>query len=159
MVDRFGVDEIIQLSDRGKVQTNAIDTTIVQSKLDDACAEMNLILSCCYSVKNLNAHILSGRSFPVLKHWMCDITRKHLMDSANLGGNYGDGHHSHQADHEYHDYEEEIKKLCECGKLLDDQFEEFPKDQTFAFCLTGEETCLPIGCCCGPSSCCGGCGK
>lgn len=144
MVDRFGSEEMIQLTDRATIQTNAINTTILQSKMDDAEAELNVVLACCFDIKNVIMPIYTGGgSIPVLKHWLCDITRKHLYDQLENA--------DHEVLREYQDFKEEIMEICKCQTLIDDEFNEVPKKGGSNNYLIDEPGCypkaFPCGCC------------
>lgn len=157
LVTRFGEQEIIKLSDRGLQKTNAINVPLVQAKIDDACAEMNVILSECYDVCKLMEMLAGGYSFPALKHWNADIARKHLYDTIRLSSNAG--LQGHKADSEYADYEIEIKKLCKGGQLMAVLGAECsivgtdPKNIGFA--IAGDQSsCIPKLCCPDEDCCC-----
>jgi len=162
LIDRFGQKEIIQLSDRSNPKTNAVNTTLVQAKIDDGCAEMDLILSCCYDICELKNLQTSGYEFPVLKHWNADIARKHLYDCIRLDVNAGA--RDHKAESEYLDYQQEIEKMCECGRLMAYQGTdciEVPKRYIACFAATDQPSkCLPRKsiCCCPTDECYCGCG-
>lgn len=147
MIDRFGEEEMIQLTDRTEIQTNTINSVLLQAKMDDAEAELNVVLACCYSVKDIQAIYAGGGSIPVLKHWLCDITRKHLYDLLENA--------DHQVIREYKDFKEEIMEICKCQSLIDDEFEEVPKKTANSFYLLDEPGCYPKICCCEFECCCG----
>lgn len=153
---RFGEQEIIRLSDRGLQKQNVVNEPLVQAKIDDACAEMNVILSCAYDICKLSQFIVDGYSFPALKHWNSDIARKHLYDSIRL--NVNAGHKDHKAQSEYEDYELEIKDLCKTGELMsikDGICSIFPKKKSGSFFITGSSpACIPKICCDEECSCC-----
>jgi phage gp36-like protein len=52
LVNSYGQDEIIQLTDRALDQTNTIDTTILNAKIEDAENEINQYLVCCFDLKS-----------------------------------------------------------------------------------------------------------
>jgi len=142
MVDRFGQEEMIQLTDRATIQTNAINTTLLQAKMDDAEAELKAMLSCCYDLKVIAQIYIDGGFIPVLKHWECDITRKHLYDSLENA--------DHEVIREYDDFKKEIMNICKCENLITDEDEVVPK-KTGAFYVLDEPGCypkaFPCGCC------------
>lgn len=143
MIDRFGENEIIQLTDRLTAQGNVVFDTLLDAKLDDACAELNVILSCCYDLRTIKAVYDSGNFIAILKHWQCDITRKHLYDSLVNQNN--------QVNYEYKDYEQEIKKVCECADLYDNEFNLVPKKGFFTF--NEDPGCYPPSPCCPTDPC------
>ncbi len=149
LVTRFGELEIIRLSDRALQKTNAINNDLVQAKIDDACAEINIILSCAYDICALSLALSDGYLFPALKHWNSDIARKHLYDTIRLNTNAGS--RDHQAKSEYDDYEIEIKDLCKDGELMavkDGLCSIFPKKQASNFFIAGNKAaCIPKVCC------------
>lgn len=69
MVDRFGADELIQLTDRTNI--GAIDSTVVSRALGDADAEINGYLAAQYSLPLATAPA-------VLVRLACDIARYRL---------------------------------------------------------------------------------
>lgn len=152
---RFGEMEIIQLSDKNCQKTGVINEKLVQAKIDDAMAEMDVILSCCYDICTLIQYQVDGYTFPVLKHWNCDIARKHLYDCIRL--NVNAGHRDHKAQAEYEDYEKEIEKMCECGRLMAYKYDvdgnvteciEVPKRYVPCFAVTDDPSaCYPKKCC------------
>lgn len=146
MINRFGVNELIQTTDKGEVQTNAIVPEVLQAAIDDAVAELNLILSCCYDLRTIKAVYDAGRFIQVLKHWTCYITRKHLYTDLENGEN--------QVTRDYKDYEEEIKKTCECSDLYDNENNLIPKKGFAQF--YEDPGCYPkmaCGCCEGTCGC------
>lgn len=139
MVDRFGEQEIIQLTDRSLTQSNSIDVTLLEAKIADAVSEINLELSCCFDLKKVKKVYDDGGFIPILKQWTVDVTRKHLYDSLENDNN--------QVNREYRDYEEEIKKLCECGELYDNEYNVVPKKNVAFF--SEDAGCYPkMPCCC-----------
>ena len=143
MIDRFGEEEMIQLTDRAETQTNSINTVLLQAKLDDACHELNVMLSCCYDIRSLKVIVDTPLQIPVLKHWQCDITRKHLYDSLENQNN--------QVNFEYKDYEEEVKKLCENGELYDENYNLINKKIIALF--NEDPGCYPSKPCCCEEPC------
>lgn len=72
MIDEFGETELAQVSDRS-LQAVAVNTVIVQKKLDDADAEIDSYLGVRYALPLPSIP-------PVLKRTACDIARYHLYD-------------------------------------------------------------------------------
>lgn len=73
LIDRFGADELIQLTDRSNL--NAIDATVVARALADADAEINGYLSTRYT--------LPLSPVPAaLEKLACDIARYQLFENA-----------------------------------------------------------------------------
>jgi len=151
MIDRFGEEEMIQLTDRATIQTNAINAVLLQAKMDDAEAELNVVLMCCYNLKLINQIYIDGGSVPILKHWLADITRKHLYDLLENA--------DHQVIREYKDFKEEIMEICKCQGLVDNELNEVPKKGAALFSYIDEPGCypknFPCGCCFESGCCCG----
>lgn len=145
MIDRFGLEELIQTTDKAETQTNAVVTARINAAIADAEAELNLILSCCYDLRTIKAIYDAGNSIEILKHWTCYITRKHLYTDLENGEN--------QVTRDYKDYEEEIKKVCECSDMYDNEFNLVPKKGFSVF--YEDPGCYPSKqCCCeGPCGC------
>lgn len=72
LVDRFGSDELIQLTDRGNL--GVIDVTVLNSALVDADAEINTYLVSRYA---LPLAVVS----PILTRFAADIARYQLYDT------------------------------------------------------------------------------
>jgi phage gp36-like protein len=143
MIDRFGLEELIQTTDKAETQTNAVVTARINAAIADAEAELNLILSCCYDLRTIKAVYDAGNEIEILKHWTCYITRKHLYTDFENGEN--------QVTRDYKDYEEEIKKTCECSDLYDDEFNLVPKK---GFSVYYEDPgCYPAKQCCCEGTC------
>ena len=71
LIDRFGSQEILELTDRGGF--NVIDTTVVSRALDDATAEINGYLAAQYALPLV--------SIPTVLARLCsDIARYYLFD-------------------------------------------------------------------------------
>lgn len=145
MIDRFGLEELIQTTDKAETQTNAVVTARLDAAILDAENELNLILSCCYDLRNIKSTYDAGRSIGILKHWTCYIARKHLYTDLENGEN--------QVTRDYKDYEEEIKKTCECSDLYDDELNLIPKKGFSSFyedpgCYPEKQCCCdePCGC-------------
>lgn len=145
MIDRYGLEELIQTTDKAETQTNAVVTARLNAAIADAEAELNLILSCCFDLRTIRAVYTAGRSIEILKHWTCYIARKHLYTDLENGEN--------QVTRDYKDYEEEIKKICECSDLYDNEYNLIPKK---GFSMVFEDPgCYPsMPCCCDASPCC-----
>lgn len=145
MIDRYGLEELIQTTDKAETQTNAVVTDRLNAAIADAEAELNLILSCCFDLRTIRAVYTAGRSIEILKHWTCYIARKHLYTDLENGEN--------QVTRDYKDYEEEIKKICECSDLYDNEYNLIPKK---GFSMIFEDPgCYPsMPCCCNASPCC-----
>lgn len=145
MIDRFGLEELIQTTDKAETQTNAVVVARLDAAILDAESELNIILSCCYDLRTIKAIYDAGNSIDILKHWTCYIARKHLYTDLENGEN--------QVTRDYKDYEEEIKKTCECSDLYDDEFNLVPKKGFSVF--YEDPGCYPSKqCCCeGPCSC------
>lgn len=73
MVERFGADELIQLTDRATPPSGAIDATVVSRALTDADAEINGYLAGRYTLPLLTVPT-------VLKRLACDMARYYLYD-------------------------------------------------------------------------------
>lgn len=72
MIDRFGADELIQLTDRANI--GVIDVTVLGQALSDADAEIDTYL--------ITRHTLPLLNVPkVLIKFACDITRYQLYDT------------------------------------------------------------------------------
>ncbi|ARO88177.1 DUF1320 domain-containing protein [Nitrosospira lacus] len=71
LVDRFGIEELTQLTDRS--DTSAIDDTVVTRALEDADAEINGYLATKYTLPILPVPT-------VLEKLACDIARYRLYD-------------------------------------------------------------------------------
>lgn len=145
MIDRYGLEELIQTTDKAETQTNAVVTARLNAAIADAEAELNLILSCCFDLRTIRAVYTAGRSIEILKHWTCYIARKHLYTDLENSEN--------QVTRDYKDYEEEIKKICECSDLYDNEYNLIPKK---GFSQVWEDPgCYPKApCCCDASPCC-----
>lgn len=146
MIDRFGLEELIQTTDKAETQTNAVVTARLDAAIADAEAELNLILSCCYNLKTIKEVYDATRFIPVIKHWTCYIARKHLYTDLENGEN--------QVTRDYKDYEEEIKKTCECSDLYDNELNLIPKKGFAQF--YEDPGCYPkmaCGCCEGACGC------
>ena len=135
MIDRFGNEEILQLSDR-QVHLGVLNSTRVQAAIDDACAEIDLELSACYVLPITS-------SVPILKHWACDVARFHLYDTLV--------NEDHEAFRRYKDYEEEIKSVCK-KNLVDSNGVALKKISAFGVSVAHRDSCLPKNKCC-KSSC------
>lgn len=160
---RFGEHHILGLADKACKKDKDLSADAVQKliklKIQDAEAELNLALSCCYDLCELNQWIADGYEFDILKHWTADIAHKHLSDCARPNGT--------RIQEEYLDYEKEVEKICPgMGKLLAYKRDEdgitteckaFPK-----MCMGGaivafdNPTCLPKNICRCKGKC--GCG-
>jgi len=73
MTDRFGVQEIIQLTDRAVPPTGVINTTVLDRAISDATAEINAALAGRYS---LPLAVVPE----VLARVACNLSRYHLYD-------------------------------------------------------------------------------
>lgn len=71
LIDRFGQEELIQLTDRGN--TGAIDDTVLNQALADADAEIEGYLVGRYALPLVSVP-------PVLTRIACDVARYHLYD-------------------------------------------------------------------------------
>lgn len=143
MIDRFGLEELIQTTDKAETQTNAVVVARLDAAILDAESELNIILSCCYDLRTIKAIYDAGNSIDILKHWTCYIARKHLYTDLENGEN--------QVTRDYKDYEEEIKKICECSDLYDDEFNLVPKKGFSVF--YEDPGCYPSKQCCCESPC------
>jgi len=75
MVDRFGEQELIDLTDRGTPPLGIIDSAVLDGAISDASAEIDGYLAGRYE--------LPLASVPsVLKRIACDLARYHLYDDA-----------------------------------------------------------------------------
>lgn len=72
LVDRFGSDEILQLTDRSNL--GSIDTTVVARALADADAQINGYLAARYTLP-------LAETPPMLTRLACDIARYQLYDN------------------------------------------------------------------------------
>lgn len=78
MVDRFGSQELVELTDREKPYTDAIVAGVVTSALEDATAEIDSYIAVRY--------VLPLPSTPkMLSKVCCDIARKNLYKDRPLG--------------------------------------------------------------------------
>lgn len=73
LIDRYGEQEIIQLTDRATPPIGRIDTTVAERALSDADAEIDAYLSGRYSLPLASVP-------PVLTRVACDIARYRLWD-------------------------------------------------------------------------------
>ena len=150
MINRYGEEELIQTTDKSETQTNAIVTARIQAAIDGAEAELNLILSCCYNLKTIKTVYDNERFIPILKHWTCYITRKHLYTDLENGEN--------QVTRDYKDFEEEVKKTCKCSDLYDNELNVVSK-KGFSMFMEDPGCYPPAPCCCDDACCCSGCSK
>ena len=73
MIDRFGNDTVVELTDRAIPPTNTIDTTVLDRAIEDATSFINGFLQSRYT--------LPLSSIPsVIKRLAVDITRYYLHD-------------------------------------------------------------------------------
>lgn len=77
MVDRFGSDELIELTDRADPPAGLIDVTVVGLALADADAEIDSYISVRYALP------LAATPARLIKV-ACDIARKHLFKDQPL---------------------------------------------------------------------------
>jgi len=157
LVDCFGTEEIICLTDRENPKTCEINNVVAQNAIDKACAFILNRLSCCgFDVKEIKQKIENledGVSPGVLKLWCVNVTRYFLYDSILLNDKNGSDHESYRR---YMQAIEEMDACCKSGRLLID-CEVCVKETTCCFAVANEETCLPIDfpCCntCGCQDC------
>jgi len=143
LVARYGEQEVVQLTDRSLDQQNVINTTILEAKLADAINEINKYLSCCFDMKQIKKVYDDGKIIPILKTWACKITRKNLYDSIKLGVNVNAS--DHQAQREYNEVIAEIKEICDCGHLLDEDYNQIVRKRVFSF--KEDHSCVKYQCC------------
>lgn len=152
LTDRYGTDEIIQLTDRGPTQTNAIVTSLLDAKIADAENEINKKISCCWDIKKIKSYIAGSVFVPLLRTWTSKITRKNLYDSIRIGPSAGGS--DHQAQREYEEVIKEIESFCKCGDLLDSEDNVIPRKKKFVLevdepgCYPKRECCLTQEACC-----------
>lgn len=72
LIDRFGLDELIQLTDRNNA--NALDSTVISRALADADAQINGYLAARYT---LPLETVPG----ILEKCACDIARYQLFEN------------------------------------------------------------------------------
>lgn len=72
MIDRFGEQELIELTDRANL--GAIDATVLAKALDDADAEINAYLASRYTLPLASVP-------PVLTRFAADVARYQLYDT------------------------------------------------------------------------------
>lgn len=155
MIDCFGNEEMVCISDKSQPRTGLVNETRVQCAIDDACAEIVASLACCgFNIKQLKENIANGQTYPVLRHWANDVARYHLYDTIRLSTNAGGS--DHESHRRYQNYHEEIKEICKCGVLVNSEGDLLCVNKK-SIVVTNDPTCLPRNaCCCGSSSCCCG---
>jgi phage gp36-like protein len=72
MIDNFGADELLQLTDRGN--TGSIDDTVLNKALTNAAARIDAYLAPIYPLP-------LSQTYPILVLYACDIARYDLYDS------------------------------------------------------------------------------
>jgi phage gp36-like protein len=159
MVDCYGEEEVVCLTDKSQPRTKAINTVRAQCMLDRACAEIDLKLACCgFNVKEIKRRIAEeGVTFPILHHWNLAVARYLLYDKIRLNVNANGS--DHEAHRRYKDYEQEIEDVCKHCTLVDsDGCAVMATMKHFA--VKDEGSCLPRNMCCCKSDpcCCGGIG-
>lgn len=137
MIDTYGEREMIQLTDRNNPKTGTVNDTVMDANIDDAEAEVIAPLGCCFSIKSILDVYADSRYVPVINHWVKVITRLHLYSSLEADNS--------QVTKAYTDAKEEIKDLCKCGTLVDNEGTEIPRNTSFDFI---EDTCCTCSCCC-----------
>lgn len=154
MIECFGEEEMICLTDKNQPRTKAIDLVRYNCMADKACAYINYQLACCgFDIKQINQHIASGNEFPFLCHAQTVLTRYYLYDTIKLSNG-----RDHEARRRFEDLEKDFKECCESGVLVDQSGCIICKKES-SFAIAGMESCLPEKLCsCKKSDCCCGSG-
>lgn len=138
--NQYSVKEAIELTDRGLVQTNAVVTAVMDAALQNAEAELNVILSCCYSIKTIANLYANTITVPILRKWTCEIARYLL--AINLRSR------EHKIVQDYEEFKKLIAEICKCQGLIDSNGDEVPKKDFNAYAVVDEPGCYPSACAC-----------
>jgi len=147
----YGIDKYIEGDSLNPdaISTDTMLTTAdvrVLSAIEDACSEIMFSISCCFDSAYIKTIFDNGGYFPRLRAWCVDVARYRLYDNIRLDSH--DGENDHESYRRYSQFKKDIKTLCDCGKLLSDQFAEVPRLYKYVSEVESLSDCIPQDFCC-----------
>lgn len=155
MVKRFGLSEVLCITDKEKCGTEAelcpgnpsYDRLICA--LNDAHAILNQKLCCCFDMKQICKWIAEGKKFPMLNFWQVTVARYLLHDVVSFSGAGKDETEQYKR---YKQILKDIDSFCDphCCTVLVDKTGECCLEKV---CKVGfavakrKKSCIPDICC------------